>query len=137
MAKEKVKELKEALKVEKKLLIQKDEEVQAALLKTNEEYEKLISKFLESNRFSDLQFVQYFKGFELLHGWMMEHHGQVADFSNLDFEAIDIEILANETKEKEDEPIVEAIEGDDAATVGAIDKTHMDEGHIEEVVVAP
>ena len=51
-AKEKVKELKDALKVEKKLVIQKDEEVQAALLKTNEEREKLM--------------VQYFKGLSLI-----------------------------------------------------------------------
>ena len=56
-AMEKVKELKDALKVEKKLVIQKDEEVQAALLKTNEEHEKVITKFLESDRFSNLQFV--------------------------------------------------------------------------------
>ena len=66
-AMEKVKDLKDALKVKKKLIIQKDEEVQAALLKTNEEREKVITKFLESNRFSDLQFVQHFKGFELFH----------------------------------------------------------------------
>nr|POE95445.1 hypothetical protein CFP56_01488 [Quercus suber] len=70
-AKEKMKELKDAQKVEKKLVIQKDEE--------------------------------YFKGFELLHQWMMKHHSQVADFANLDFEAIDIEILIDETKEKEGE----------------------------------
>ena len=55
-AKEKVKELKEALKVEKKLVIQKDEEGQAALLRTNEECEKVIAKFLESDHFSDMQF---------------------------------------------------------------------------------
>nr|POF00124.1 hypothetical protein CFP56_19086 [Quercus suber] len=36
-SKENVKELKDTLKVEKKLAIQKDEEVQAALLKTDEE----------------------------------------------------------------------------------------------------
>ena len=53
-AKEKVKELKDALKVEKKLVIQKDEEIQAALLKTNEEREKVITKFLECDRFSNL-----------------------------------------------------------------------------------
>ena len=53
-AKEKVKELKDALKVEKKLVIQKDEEIQAALLKTNEEREKVINKFLESDRISNL-----------------------------------------------------------------------------------
>ena len=43
-AKEKVKELKDALKVEKKFIIQKDEEVQTVLLKTDEECEKVISK---------------------------------------------------------------------------------------------
>ena len=53
-AKEKVKELKDALKVEKKLVIQKDEEIQAALLKTNEEREKVITKFLEFDCFSNL-----------------------------------------------------------------------------------
>ena len=56
-AKEKVKELKDVLKVEKRLVIQKDEEVQAALLKTDEEHEKVIAKFLEFDHFSDLQFV--------------------------------------------------------------------------------
>jgi len=53
-AKEKVKELKDALKVEKKLVIQKDEEIQAALLKTNKEHEKVITKFLQFDRFSNL-----------------------------------------------------------------------------------
>ena len=56
-AKEKVKELKDVLKVEKRLVIQKDEEVQAALLKIDEEHEKVIAKFLEFDHFSDLQFV--------------------------------------------------------------------------------
>ena len=132
-AKEKVKELKDALKVEKMLVIQKDEEIQAALLKTDEEHEKVISKFLESDRFFDLQFDQYFKGFELLHRWMMKHHNQVADFLNLDFEAIDTKILANKTKEKEGEAVATAvIEGD-----GAIGGRPVDEGYVEEVVAAP
>ena len=43
--KEKVKKLKEALKVEKKLVIQKDEEVQAVLLRMDEEREKVIARF--------------------------------------------------------------------------------------------
>ncbi|KAK9991584.1 hypothetical protein SO802_026569 [Lithocarpus litseifolius] len=55
-AKEKVKELKEAVKIEKKLIIQNDKEVQAALLRTDKEREKVIAKFLESDRFSDKQF---------------------------------------------------------------------------------
>nr|POF00827.1 hypothetical protein CFP56_55356 [Quercus suber] len=136
-AKEKVKELKDALKVEKKLIIQKDDEVQAALLKTDEEHEKVITKFLKSNRFFDLQFVQYFKSFELLCRWMMKHHSQVADFANLDFEAIDTDILSDETEEKEGEAIADDAKGDGIAIGGVVDEAHMDEGHVEEVVTAP
>ena len=55
-AKEKVKELKEALKIEKKLVIQKDKDVQATLLRTDEDHEKVIAKFLESDCFFDMQF---------------------------------------------------------------------------------
>ena len=55
-AKENVKELKEALNVEKKLVIQKDEEVQAAFLRMDKEREKVIARFLESNHFSNIQF---------------------------------------------------------------------------------
>ena len=95
-AKEKVKELKEALKIEKKLVIQKDKDVQAALLRTDEDHEKVIAKFLESNRFSNMQFEQYFKGFELLRHWMTKHQSHVADYANLDIESIDTEILADE-----------------------------------------
>ena len=57
-AKEKVKELKEALKIENKLVVQKDKEVQYAFLRTNEERVKVIAKFLESDRFSNMQFKQ-------------------------------------------------------------------------------
>ena len=124
-AKEKVKELKEALKIEKKLVIQKDKDVQAALLRTDEDHEKVIAKFLESNRFSNMQFGQYFKGFELLRHWMTKHHSHVADFANLDFEAIDTEILADEANEKEGETIAEAtkvVEGEGTTTEGANDE---------------
>ena len=121
-AKEKVKELKDTLKVEKKLVIQKDEEVQATILKTDKERVKVITKFLESDCFSNLKFVQYFKGFKLLCTWMMKHHSQVANFVNLDFKAIDTEILADETKEKEGETIVDAAEGDGTTLGGVVDE---------------
>ena len=65
-AKEKIKELNEALKVEKMLVVQKDEEVQAALLRTSAEQEKVVDQFMKSEHFFDLKFIQYFKGFELL-----------------------------------------------------------------------
>ena len=57
-AKEKVKELKEALKIENKLVVQKDKEVQYAFLRTDEERVKVIAKFLESDCFSNMQFKQ-------------------------------------------------------------------------------
>ena len=63
VANQKIKELTEALHVEKALVAQKDEEIQAALLKTNDEKDKVIQKFKQSEEFSDLHFMQYFKGF--------------------------------------------------------------------------
>ena len=67
----------------------------------------------------------------------MKHHSQVVDFANLYFKAIDTEILADETKEKEDETIVDAAKGDGTTASGVVDEAHMDEGHIEEIVNAP
>ena len=67
----------------------------------------------------------------------MKHHSQVVDFANLYFKAIDTEILADETKEKEDETIVDAVEGDGTIVGGVVDEAHMDEGHIKEVINAP
>ena len=99
-AKGKIKELNEALKVEKLLITQKDDEIQAALLQTDEQCEKVIDQFLKSERFFDLQFIQYYKGFELLHRRTMKHYSQAVDFSNLDFEAIDTEVLVDEAKEQ-------------------------------------
>ncbi|KAL0003072.1 hypothetical protein SO802_016853 [Lithocarpus litseifolius] len=99
---EKIRELTEALRLEKALIVYKDEEIQAALLRTNVEKDKVIQKFMQSEQFSDLQFIQYFKGFELLRRWTMKHHSLVMDFSNLDFEKIDTEILADETMDQEE-----------------------------------
>ena len=89
--------------------------------------------------------MQYFMGFELLRKWMIKHHSYVDNFANLDFEAIDTEILTDETKEKEDETFAEAtdpVEGDDIVIGGTVaggvtDETHMDVGQVKEVVNAP
>ena len=67
----------------------------------DEEREKVIARFLESDHISNMQFKQYFKGFELLRHWMMKHHSLVFDFTNLDLEVVDIEILADEANERE------------------------------------
>ena len=114
---QKIKELTEALHVEKALVVQKDEEIHAALLKTDEERDKVVQKFKQSEEFSDLQFMQYFKRLELLHQWTMKHHSLAVDFSSLDFEKIDTEVLEDKAKELEEaksSAVEKAIEGKDA-----------------------
>ena len=93
--------LKKALKVEKKLVAQMDDELQAALLQTAEARDEVIAQFQESDHFSDLLFSQYFKGFELLHRWMLKHQGEAIDLSALDFEVVDTEMIADEAQEEE------------------------------------
>ena len=48
-ANQKIRELTEALHVEKVLVIQKDEKIQTALLKTNIERDKVVQKFKQSD----------------------------------------------------------------------------------------
>ena len=47
-ANEKIRKLTEALHVEKVLVVQKDEEIQATLLRTDMEKDKVIQKFMQS-----------------------------------------------------------------------------------------
>ena len=67
----------------------------------------------------------------------MKHQNQVADFANLDFEAIDTEILANEKEDETIAKVTDAAEGDNTTTGGVANETHIDEGHVEEAVSAP
>ena len=48
----------EALRMEKALVVQKDEEIQAALLKTDKERDKVVQKFKQSSIHTVLQGVQ-------------------------------------------------------------------------------
>ena len=122
-ANHKIKGLTEALCVEKALVAQKDEEIQIALLKTDDERDKVIQKFKQSEEFSDLQFMQYFKGFELPRRWTMKHHNLAVDFFGFDFEKIDTEILEDEAKEQEE------------AGLGALEKDKVAEKDINEFAV--
>nr|POE56007.1 hypothetical protein CFP56_61153 [Quercus suber] len=70
----------------------------------------------------------------------MKHHGHEVNFANLDFEAIDTEILADEANKKEGETIAEAtdvVEGEGAAARGATNEAQTEAGHVEEIVSAP
>jgi len=81
---------------------------------------------MKSEQFSDLQFIQYFKGFELLCRWTMKHHRLAVDFSNLNFKKIDTEILDNEAKELEETDATAAVGGVDTAEVGSSDPGKKD-----------
>ena len=122
---QKVKELTKSLHVEKALVIQKDEEIQTALLKTDDERGKIIQKFKQSEEFFDLLFMQYFKGFKLLNWWTMKHHSLAVDFSSLDFEKIDTEVLEDNAKELE------------GAESGARDKDKAAEGKSADESITP
>lgn len=74
--------------------------------------DKVIQKFMQSKQFSDLQIIQYFKGFELQRRWTMKYHNLVVDFSNLDFEKIDTKILADEAKKQEETEVDAVMEKD-------------------------
>ena len=78
---------------------------------------------MQFEKFSNLQFIQYFKGLELLRRWTMNHNSLVVDFSNLDFEKIDIEVLADKAKELEETSITAVVGGVDASEVGKLDSS--------------
>lgn len=53
----------------------------------------------------------------------MNHNSLVVDFSNLDFEKIDIEVLADKAKELEETSITAVVGGVDASEVGKLDSS--------------
>ena len=55
----------------------------------------------------------------------MKHHSLAVDFSNLDFEKIDTEILVNEVKEQE-EADADVVGGKDVVVTGGTDLGQRD-----------
>lgn len=65
-AKANLKEVSDQLKIEKMLIIKKDEEIQLAMLKIGDEHEKVVVDFQALESFGIIIFGKFFKGFELL-----------------------------------------------------------------------
>ena len=61
----------------------------------------------------------------------MKHHNQEVDFSNLDFETINTEILVDEAKEQEEATTIATREDN------AMDAKRTDQGHEVEDVATP
>lgn len=95
-AKAMLKKVSNQLKIEKMLVIQKDEEIQSTMLKINDVCGKAVVEFQVSETFGVITFNKFFKGFELLRCWTMKHHSNIVDYSNLNFEAIDKEMMVDE-----------------------------------------
>ena len=120
--------LKKALKVEKKLIAQMDDELQAALLRIAKARDEVIAQFQKSDHFSDLLFTQYFKGFKLLRKWLLKHQSEAIDLSALDFETVDAEMIADEAKKEErraaEVEVETAVVGAEIATAGGGEATN-------------
>ena len=65
-AKANLKEVSDQLKIEKMLIIKKDEEIQSVMLKIGDEHEKVVVDFQVLESFGIIIFGKFFKGFELL-----------------------------------------------------------------------
>nr|POF03270.1 hypothetical protein CFP56_44189 [Quercus suber]POF23232.1 hypothetical protein CFP56_76528 [Quercus suber] len=68
------------------------------MLKLNFEREKAVAEFLSSKTYSIATFDEYFKGFELLRQRTMKHHTEF-NYSNIEFVAINKEIMTDEAIE--------------------------------------
>lgn len=99
-AKAKLKEVFDQLRTEKILIIPKDKEIQSTKLKVSDEHEKEVAEFQVSEAFGIITFDEFFKDFELLRRCKMKHHSEAVNYSDLDFEAINKEMIADEEAEQ-------------------------------------
>ena len=66
------------------------------MLKIGDKREKAMADFQASEAFGIITFNEFFKGFELWQWWTLKHLSTAIDYSDLDFKAIDKEMMANE-----------------------------------------
>ena len=67
--------------------------------KVSDERENAVVDFLAFDAFSTINFDEFFKSFELPRRWTMKHHSKADDYSDLDYEAIRKEMMADEDAE--------------------------------------
>ena len=94
-SKEKIKTLSKQLSVEKLLVKQKDKQLTVVSQKKKNAVTKAIHAFQLTNEYNAILFGWQFKGFELLRRYLVKHCPGI-DLEDLDFEAINKKIEANE-----------------------------------------
>lgn len=93
--KEHIKTLIDELKEEKLLTEKKDEQLQAAKREASTARDKAVQAFQLTDEYNGVLLSWYFKGFKLLRRYLAKHNPGV-DLENLDFEAMDKEMEAEE-----------------------------------------
>ena len=72
----------------------KDKQIDEAFLKVKKASSEAMEKFKTSNEYSDKLCDYYVEGFDLFRKYLAKHHLEL-DFSKLDMEEVEKEILAN------------------------------------------
>ena len=85
----------EQLNSEKLLVKQKDDQLVAASQRMKAAVAKTVHAFQTTDEYNTILFGWYFKGFELLRRYLIRH-GPRTNMGDLDFEAVDKEIEADE-----------------------------------------
>ena len=93
--KEKVKTLDDDLRVERKLTLEKDEQLLNAKEKLKTIAARLVEAFQTTDEYNTVLFSWYFKGFELLRRYLVKHPTGV-DMESLDLEDVDKEMVIDE-----------------------------------------
>nr|POF12292.1 hypothetical protein CFP56_67505 [Quercus suber] len=75
-------------------LIQAERQADKALSKVEKASTKAVEKFKVSDKYSEKLCDYYMEGFELFRKYLAKHHLEL-NFSNLDMEAVEKEVLAN------------------------------------------
>ena len=109
-SKEQAKVLTEQLGAEKLLTKQKDKLLASASQKMKAAVAKAVLAFQMTEEYNIILF-QWYKGFELLRRYLMKH-GTGTDLENLDFEAVDKEIEADEAAQVVQAPGEDPLEAD-------------------------
>ena len=93
--KEKVKVLRDDLRAERQLTLEKDEQLQATKEKIKTVAAKSVKALQQTKDYNTMLFSWYYKGFDLLRQYLVKHPSRV-DLENLDLEEVDQEMVADE-----------------------------------------
>ena len=114
--KDHLKTLEKSIDIEKAFSKLKDKLIDEALLKIDKASSEAVEKFKVSDEYSDKLCDYYVEGFELFRKYLAKHHPDL-DFSKLDMEAVEKEILADRQSTKGVGEGGEVVAVDEAVTV--------------------